>query len=426
MLDRDDEHVFYENGHVGLRDAFGNEIFPAIYDEIIDWTASGCDVVYVRKGNEFHYYNHAKEEILTDVESIDEDRYPLAPYSFGEDQNRNVLLCVEPAGKVDSKDCCFAFSQWARLSRIRRSEVRDFFASCSIVPMDDVALRDFYAPTTYIYSARLAKASGVSRIPKCLEVMGTLGTYDTSWAYLLKISFNPKDTLDVSELYSAITHFEDLDDCIDYHIAVDIDNTLPIGEITIFQIHYFRDDGPEFLSDIVKQEILPKGSLEAVRNAVEHYENRQFLLDRAYRWIEYDEHREWQETEQVLDWLYSQGARDIHDLIERATFVNPFYIEKISPSEWRHRKRVIRWSMRHGGHLNRIKEGETPFDRFARRIQDAKKHDKEDQHSHVIEPAQDFLSFLREQGACTAEEERKKMSTAVEKMSMMQIIEYSR
>ena len=57
------------------------------------------DVIYVRCGKEFHYYNHNLDEILTDVDFIEEDAEPECPYSIGEDQNRNVMLCVEDGYK---------------------------------------------------------------------------------------------------------------------------------------------------------------------------------------------------------------------------------------------------------------------------------------------------------------------------------------
>lgn len=69
--DDHDDLRFYANGHIGLKTEDGSVLLPAVYDEIDDW-GYGCDVVYVRRGSEFHYYNHKKEEILTANVGVDD------------------------------------------------------------------------------------------------------------------------------------------------------------------------------------------------------------------------------------------------------------------------------------------------------------------------------------------------------------------
>lgn len=199
--DRDD-YRFYENGKIGLHYSDGSVFLPAEYDEIIDW-GSGSDVVYVRKGKEYHYYNHNKEEILTDVQDIEEDAYPECPYNLGEDQNRNVLLCVEPIPIHEGNRDCFAYGQWVRLSRIPYKNVRKIFSDCEIVDISMEAIENFEDECTYIYSARKCLSKNENPITTSIEKFKTLGCYVSTWNYLLKINVNRNTVINPHDLYNA-------------------------------------------------------------------------------------------------------------------------------------------------------------------------------------------------------------------------------
>lgn len=424
--DRDDDYRFYNDGKIGFLDKNGNVLLPPIYDEIIDW-GEECDVIYTRTGTEFHYYNRNKEEILTAVDYIPEDKYPECPYNLGEDQNRYVLLCVEPAGECRDEYCCYAYNQWVKLSRIPRKNIADIFSSCSIAPLPAEALRNFYDNDTYIYSARYCKADGATPIKNCIEKIESLDAYESSWVFLVKIAVNRNTKIDSNDLYTAIKYFEDMEYyCIDYHISIGYDDSLADGEVSVFQVHYFYDDGGAFLYDDILQHTLPEGTLEEVVDAVNDSENRDKLLDSAYYWIKYSENRSWDETRKVLDWLYMQGTRGINDILKNSLYIHNGSIDEIDSNQWAFKKEIVKWALEHGANINLVIDGKTFLEKILDEIERAKKYDKENECECYIEQAIEFCNYLRALGATSAVNARKEFEKRFDVLSLEEIIKSSK
>ncbi len=424
--DRDDDYRFYENGKIGLHYSDGRAFLPAEYDEIIDW-GHDSDVVYVRKGKEYHYYNHNKEEILTDVQDIEEDVYPECPYNLGEDQNRNVLLCVEPIQKHERNSDCFAYGQWVRLSRIRCQDVRTIFSDCELVNIPVDAIEKFEDKYTYIYSARTSKGKGEFPVMSCIEKFKTLGCYGSSWNYLLKISVNRKTVINPHDLYNAIKFFENIEygECIRYDIAIAYDESLEDGEVEVFQIHYYWDDMGEFLYDTFRQVTLCEGTLEEIKESLNTLspQKRRRMLSEAYWFIGYSEKRNWEETEKVLDYLKSEGCNNITLLIRELLDINPYYMEEISPAEWQFKKDIVSWAISNGGQLNFIHNGMTLYEEFVANLDSAKER-KEDNLETIasIENAEKFAKWLKSLGAINAFEQRKIIESKIDGLSPSELL----
>lgn len=419
----DNDYRFYKDGKIGLYDKNGNIFLSAVYDEIDDW-GEDCDVIYTRMGNEFHYYNHNKEEILLKVDPISEDAYPLCPYCLGEDQNREVLLCVEPAYAQVGDDICFAYNQWVKLSRIPRKDIKAIFSSCEIVPMSERSLSKFYDKDTYIYSARYCKASGENAIMDCVKAIESLGAYNSSWFYLVKVSVNRNTVVNIEDLYGAIRHFEDYDDCCSYDVSIGYDDTLSDGELSVFQVHYFWDDGGAFLYNEIYQNILPEGSFDDVVEAVKHSENREDLLDEAYWWVRYCENREWSETRKILDWLYSQGDSNVRSLLDNAIETD---IWDSDENQWAFKRNIVRWAVGRGANVNYIKNGKTILDKTRYEIERNEKwRNRDAEDIENAERLKEFLEFLVEIGGVTAKEERQRMETLVGHLTPKELVRVSK
>ena len=421
--DWDDDYRFYQNGKIGFLNKDGSIFLPPIYDEIDDW-GEDCDVIYTRQGEDFHYYNRKKEEILTKVNPIPEDAYPLCPYSLGEDQNREVLVCVEPADMQNGDDCCFAYNQWVRLSLIPRKDIRTIFSSCEIVPMPDSALRKFYDKDTYIYSARYCKASGKNPIMKCIKAIESLEAYESTWNFLVRISVNHNTAINLRDLYATVKYFEDLEYvCNEYDISIGYDDTLADGEFSVFQVHYFWDDGGAFLYNRVYQYILPEGSFTDVVEAVNGSEEREALLDKVYWWIEYSENRKWKETKRILDWLYAQGAINVRVALECA--IEKMYLMSNYKEEFDFRRKIIKWAIKHGANVNYIKENKTMLDAVRSSI-DEKRDSRDSDDINFVKHANKFVEFLSKIGCRTAKEERASMRRRLSKMTPVELLRFSR
>lgn len=408
--DRDDDLCFYENGFVGLKNAEGGILLPAMYDEVIDW-GTDCDVVYVRKGHEFHYYNHKLEEILTDAETFPNDAYPEMPYSLGEDQNRNVLICVEPTKESKGSTVCYAYNQWVKLSRISYNQVRDIFSGCKIVQMSEDALNLFEDKDTYIYSARKCRSSAEHPISDCIERFKTLECYDSSWHYLVKIDINPQTKIEPHDLYCAIKHFEDMeyDTCISYDIAIDYDESLAVGEVCILQIHYFWDDMGAFLDDKFKQDTLRNGTVEDVRKGLDSFTllERRKMIHNAYWWVRRSETRDWAETERVLNYLKSEGCDNMELLITSMTDINHYYIEDMTDADWDFMKEAVVWALANGAQLNFVDSGMTCYEKVLSSISCAKEREKDSSEvKDVVKKAETFAHWLKSMGAHSVKEQR--------------------
>lgn len=408
--DSEDDLRFYENGMVGLKNIDGGIILPAMYDEIEDW-GTECDVIYVRKGNEFHYYNHKLDEILTEAETIPDDAYPEMPYNLGEDQNSNVLVCVEPTSECRDSTVCYAYNQWVRLSRIPYKHVRRLFSGCKVINISEYAINKFEDKSTYIYSARRCKSSAEQPISACIDRFKTLGCYDSSWNYLVKIDANPQTKIDPHDLYYVIKHFEDMEygTCINYDIAIDYDDSLAVGEVCVLQIHYFWDDMGAFLYDKFKQDTLCNGMVEDVKKALDGFTllERCNQLQAAYWWIRRSDTRGWAETERLLNYLKSEGCENISSLVTTMTDINYCYIEKITAADWEFRKQAISWAITNGAQLNFINSGMTCYEEVLDSISRAKER-KEDSNlnKEAVAQAEAFAYWLKSIGAHSAKEQR--------------------
>lgn len=425
-IDEDDDYRFYENGKIGLRNSDGTIFFPAIYDEIYDW-GKDCDVVYVRTGNEYHYYNHNHEEILTEVEHIDEDHAPTCPYSLAEEQHTHVLVCAEPIKKKETNRDCFAFNQWVRLSRIPYSKVGAILSECDLLPIPQDAIDHFYDKYTYIYSARVCSAKGKMPLTKCIKKFKPMECYDATWWFLTKISINEHTTINPHDLYNIIKHFENIEyNCADYHIGIAHDNSLKYGEVRVLQVHYFWDDGGAFLEDEFTQEVLPNGTLENIKAALDKFSptERQKRIDTALQWIDFTGERDWEETERVLNWLKEQGAKDITKFLYNSAAINYIGLDNITQKQWLIKGNCVEWAIKNGGQINYIHDGLTAYDRIIRNLHIAariKYHFRD--WEYTSKASQLLADFLKSHGALTAAEQRKKIESQLDGLTPQEVMQ---
>ena len=430
--DLDDDYLFYENGMVGIKNSDGSILLPAAYDEIIDWGAD-CDVVYARKGSEYHYFNRNHEEILTEAEAIPEDRWPECPYNLGEDQNRQVLVCVEPIARKEGNRDCFAYGQWVRLSRIPYKSIREIFTDCKVVNMPQSVIEHFEDKDTYIYSARTCTAAGENPITACIEKLKTLGCYGSSWEFMLKISTNSRTKIDPHDLYNAIKHFEDNDletgfsGCIDLHIAIDTDDTLADGEVRVFQVHFFWDDMGAFLDDKVKQDTLPNGTVDDIKKVLDELPplERRKLITEAFWWIKYSKTRCWRDTKKVLEYLKSEGCDDFSSIIIRNMDNIPFWRKENTQVKWKFKKNIILWAIKNGGRLNIIKDGKSLFEKYMRYLDFAREITEEHETDAIksIKYAEEFAEWIKSKGATTAAEVRQEFEAKLNGLSPKEVLD---
>lgn len=410
------QHIFYKDGYAGLKDGEGKVLLPAQYDKIVEWGwGRSCDVIYVRRGNEFHYYNHAREEILTDVQPIAEDQYPLVPFSLGEDQCREVLLCVEPIEKPETARDCYAYNQWVRLTRIPYKAIREIFEKCDIVPVSEKRLTDFYDWSTYIYSARRTSAQGKDAIMQCIEKFESLGCYNSSWGFMTKICVNHNTKIDPHDLYNAVYFYQVEHGNTGQVISIGYDDSLSDGEVSMFQVHYFSDSGPGFLNDTYTIETIPDGTIEEVIEGWDKYEG-EYLNGALYR-LGDNFKRPWETTKQVADFLYSKGMKNVDSYMSRAAEMN-FYQ---TAEEFEHKLLAMEWALNHGANINLLRSGTYLSHALDHKnLIDSWADEGEEYLRHSLIDRQ--IAFLKEHGALMPEDVLAHNQERVEGLTLREIV----
>jgi len=258
---KNDLQEFEENGLHGLKTPDGQVVYPAEYDRIFKWPDS--DVIYTLKGKEYHYYNTAGDEILTDVPPVAglEQEEDLMPWFITEEQHRPYVIIISPVDAPSGGRCCLYRGQWVELGRIARKEVRR---------MMKVDTSEFDNEFSYIYSGYEVKAAGMeTMIGECVGKLRDLGCYQSSWNYLTRVFFPRGIENPALMAYWVMAEFDantplDLGDL--RRISFGVDDTLKEDEMRIVQIHYFHDRWP-LVEEQTYESLVVNGSLEEMLSA---------------------------------------------------------------------------------------------------------------------------------------------------------------
>ncbi len=296
---------FCENGKKGLKKSDGTVLFPAIYDEIFQWSEDS-DVFYTRIGDEFHYYNLKHEEILTTYRKFDGVDDKCMPYYIGEEQDRKTLVTMQMVADLSDPQSCFCLGNNVRLDRILKSEVADIVKNnCEIWDNGIDQLDHFYSEFTYIYSAYYAQSKSDTPIEDCLGQFTCMGCYDSSWNYIIKIWTNRNTQISIREINKLVSQYQNLEDSaiglpLDC-VTIGYDDSLEDGMVRMFQVIYFTDRWPCKLDDIHSEML-------ASRTLSEYKEKKQLLLDTLE---EYRKENNW--TDKVYKSFYNDffGLQEI-------------------------------------------------------------------------------------------------------------------
>lgn len=412
---------FQENGLWGLRSPGGSVLFSAEYDEIHEWEHY-CDVVCVRKGCDVCYYNHKKDEILTGLKPLLENKCLIAPDVIANTQVDKMMVCLEPIKEKTTDMDCFAYGRWVRLSILPRAQVRDLFTGCALRSVDEHAIRHFEHRDTYEFSARVCTSKGACPISSCIEKFKQLWVYNCSWEYFFKISINSKTKLSTHDLYKAIKHFEDLDDeVISINYAVDFDDSLEVSAVRVLQVNYYWEWRPNRRYEYV----LSEGTIDDVKAELSHVDivDREEAVTRGFYYIDYSEERCWEDTEKVLEFLKMEGS-DIAGVLDKQLDFNYFWMEKITPDAWTFKRKMVDWALRNGAQINRISHSMTYLEYVRKclsRCDDQNCDTDEAKESRLN--GKRFAKWLKSKGAVSAKVQRRGVEARLEGMSPMVVFD---
>ena len=259
---------FIENGKQGLKNQEGAVVFPAEFDKIAQW--SDCDVIETFKDGVYRYYNTAGDEILTDIDQLEMNDDGFKPYYIEEAQSRPELITFTAVDSANDTRCCLMHGHWVRLGRILRKDVKRWLSGKEIIPFGANAFDDFRSQFTYIYSAYEATASGADANVKCVERLRQIGCFDSSWAYLTRVSIHPENEVVSKDIRSLVLPLESYASNDMHRIAIGTDISLARDEVKIRMVRYFKDRWP-LDEEIGYKDVIMNGSLQemcAHRNRV--------------------------------------------------------------------------------------------------------------------------------------------------------------
>lgn len=253
--DDPEDNRFYKDGKIGLKYPDGKLRFPAIFDCVKEW--KGYDVVYVRRGDDFHYYDSEGNEILTDYSIIENEKSKYEPFFVDEKQSTGIVINRRFVDKRINNNCVKKGKRWVELTRIPYKDVKKTFGNCELVPVPDDSFNEFESPSTYIYSCFSASSRSNNPVEDCITQLSMLGAYGATWSFITKICINPESTISMDTIKEFWLIFsKDSDSCKTkeiqtnfgvedwLRIGVGYDNSLAKNEIQVKQIHYYNDRSP--------------------------------------------------------------------------------------------------------------------------------------------------------------------------------------
>lgn len=383
----EEKRPYIVNGKYGLKDKDGQVLLEPIYDIVSDW-GGGSDVIYTLQGEEYHYYNHQGEEILTGVRpiNVDTEIARTCPYYLSEEQHTEQLVTMEIVnGPIDNHCCLIEDGMWVRLDRIARSEVRDIMGGGELISMDDHALDRFYSRDCYIYSAYIAKGKGKNCIEDCLSQFRKMDCYESTWAYITRVWVSPKSSIPFDKISKLWTKFKNLklgkysikqkisiQDLTS--IAVGVDPSLAEDEIRMMQVIYYEERWPPYYAETDWEDAVKKGSLEDLKRAytkVQMVCNEIRKNDKSYAdWLIRDilsgsisgkvkPQWTWEEEVEIYNYLYSIGHGCTTTLSKMFAKLAK---EKITKSQADFLLKKTEWLLAHGSNVNAVVDKRTPLD----------------------------------------------------------------
>lgn len=369
-------HEFYEADHCGLKDEKGTVVFEPVWDKITQW--KDADVVYARKGDEFHYFNTKGEQILTEVEPLNGVEETDMPYYTSEEQGRPAMMTFTLAdGQVDNI-CCFMKGRWVRLGRILRSEAKEFLGEGVILPFKKDAFEDLRSPFTYIYSAFEVTKEGQNDIQGCVEELRLMGCYDSSWNYLTSVFVSASAShIDrhPSAVFAAFEQYLSYEDM--HRICVGVDPELPDGAIRVRQVRYFKDRWPlpeeldyrESVVDGTCDEMTQKRGValskirELSRKELKNAAVKDFMANSVFPGGMYRS-KDWPDTVRKIRQLLSLGYK-LEDAIWRiADCLSTDLLRAEGALDFGCAETLIRWLKAEGAEINHVRHLSTPLDRL--------------------------------------------------------------
>lgn len=369
--DHDDDYTFIAKGKVGLLSHDRKTVvLPAVYDEIKEWDP--YDVIYVRNGEEFHYFNHEMKEILTDFTPIKDETYPTYPFSIGEDNDSNVIVTQEFVKEYVNSNCVDTPRGIVKFDRIPYKDVSLLFQDCDVIPAPKNGLRHFLLKTTYIYAGFIASSKSKTPIQDCIKQLLTLCDFNVGWWFIFKIQTNKNTKLPAGEIDHLRYVVEDTQNSIDFidFIAWGTDDNLEDGEVRITMIRYFTDHWPSEAELAIDQQYLTINEFEEIKAAIrEQYQ--QLVESGKLSQKEADdivneelspghigtgvsEWVSWNQSQKLLEYKYTLGYDTkymIHSLCQEMAYSNAHMLKKI--------KNALVWAYEHGSDINAISYNKT-------------------------------------------------------------------
>ena len=425
---------FYQNGKMGIKNPDGTILFPAIYDEIYGWLCNS-DVYYTRIGNEFHYYNSKREEILTTYRKFDGVDDELNPYDTYWSPYRETLLTMQITNDLSDSQSCIHYGEKVRLDRILKSEAIDIFKNnCEVWDKGIERLDCFCKSTEYVAAAYYAQSKSDTPIIDCLKQFARLKCYDDMddeyRRFIIKIWTNRNTKISISQMNKLVYHYQDMIDCsskalpMDY-VTIGYDDSLEDGMVKMFQVI----TAPTYH---IREEQFDKIYNDALSGTVDNYkEKKQLLLDtleefrQKKNWTDeeyksyYNEYFSnngiygdykgfvWEEKKKLLEYLIDEEDYSV----EKTAFSVCWCLawdakrERFNEADIRNAYKKIEWAIHpdRKSNLLAVSGAASGLNHIREAIDSIKESDSEDKDS-LISALKDIEQLLLDNGALTAKE----------------------
>lgn len=320
--DYNEGSFFVENGKFGWRKGDKN-VISAKYDYISSWG----DIFCVKLDGRCFYLNDKEEEVLIQIRHFDgetDEDFPFASRS----NDKSILTTYEYVGHAVKEDPnVVKIGTWVKINRMSHEEIMSLLVNPEDeLPMSETELENYNSSFSYEYSAYFASSTSKKGIEDCLNKIGWIGAYYSTWYYIVKVWKAVDEEPTADELRQLRYFIENKDNIGEILFAFGHDSELKAGETKMLLITHYNEEcfpssiGLEWdeylrertLSEIEERLVVLRKTVEEEVSPEDQREVWQNQFIRQIVNMRYYEGRNWAETVKVLNFLkpYSDDYTD--------------------------------------------------------------------------------------------------------------------
>lgn len=370
-----EKRPYVKNGKVGFKE--GRKILiPAEYDYIRSAFGDNSVFLVTKDGREY-YINENGKEVLSRVRTFDGEELNGEPFWLRTNKF-DYFTVMNYVGHEDESNpnVVKIYDKWVELDRFSKEEILNMIVN----PRDDLPLRMKDLDTlcdmfSYEYSFYIANASGAKPLEKCFEQFNSMGAFDNSWYFTVKLWQAPGGHVTAEDLRMFRQHLLHQKVIGSPIFAVGHDDTLQPGEVKMLLVTNYNErcfpPSWEFewgdkcrklpITELCKEVPALKKNIE--EDIYEEYREDDFhgLIDDCLEELNYKDGLNLEETLKALNYFLELGSDVKNTLIVYASKARSAALAG-NTERAMFFLRTAHWALKQGAAINKIRGNKSVLD----------------------------------------------------------------